>query len=284
MEGFHMTKLNLFQKQTEQKLIAKIVEQIEDYQDILCNQDDSLIDFYLNILIDKIQKARLNLFRDSSSGKDFYNRSQVEIFHMVHVKNLPSIIEHDLLSHNLAHKTLDFKVKDISNQNVNSRREEFHDYVPFYFNPRNAMLYSTQSRFSDNIIILGFELKQFFKYFLKKYYTIGDFGFSNGNIARNDTDTTGNIKQLCNNDFLNFSDVFQTSWYGNEEIKSKMMSEILVYEKVPFDFCTSIYIQTPEILEQVNIILNDKNKHYPDCWYGKANSRLSYFFNVKLVD
>lgn len=282
MEGFHMTKLNLFQKQKEQELIAKVVEQIEDYQDILCNQDDSLIDFYLNILIDKIQKARFNLFRYSSSGKDFYNRSQVEIFHMVHVKNLPSIIEHGLLSHNLAHKTLDFEVKDISNQDVNSRREKVHDFVPFYFNPRNAMLYSTQSRFSDNIIILGFELKKFFKYLLN--YRTGRFDFSNGNVARNDTYCTQSIKQLCNNDFLNFSDVFQTSWYGNEEIKSKMMSEILVYEKVPFDLCTSIYIQTPEIAEQVNIILNDKNKHYPDCWYGEADSRWSYFFNVKLVD
>lgn len=237
------------------------------------------MDNYLNILIDKIDKARLNLFKDNP--RDFYTRSQVEIFHMVHVKNLPSIIEHDLLSHNLAHKTLDFKVEDISNQDVNSRREQFHDYVPFYFNPRNAMLYSTQSRFSDNIIILGFELKKFFKYFLEKYATgDGNFKFSNGNLARDVTDVTENIKQVCDDNFLDFSDVFQISWYENEEIKSKMMSEILVFEKVPFDLCTSIYIQTPDIFEQVYKIFNNKkNKHCPQLWCGSVNSRWSYFFD-----
>lgn len=81
------------------------------------------------------------------------------IFHMTHIENLQSIFEHGLLPHNNL-----YKKQDISNIEVNCRRRRLdpiykrslHDYVPFYFNPRNAMLYSVQSKYKDEIVILKF--------------------------------------------------------------------------------------------------------------------------------
>jgi len=81
------------------------------------------------------------------------------IDHMIHIDNLDTILQYGLFSHNNPYKKI-----DISNKEVNSKRikiepiyhKSIHNYVPFYFNPRNAMLYRNQQVFGENIIILGF--------------------------------------------------------------------------------------------------------------------------------
>ena len=79
--------------------------------------------------------------------------------HMTHIDNLAGILANGLLAHNNDHQQV-----DISNQAVNSRRSKpepvynksIHDYVPFYFNSKNAMLYRNQKHFTHGLIILGF--------------------------------------------------------------------------------------------------------------------------------
>ena len=68
---------------------------------------------------------------------------------MTHINNLDSIIRNGLYPHNNT-----YKKTDISNVDVNDRRvrlepiyhKQIHSYVPFYFNPRNAMLYRNQKK------------------------------------------------------------------------------------------------------------------------------------------
>lgn len=82
------------------------------------------------------------------------------IDHMTHIDNLKGILDNGLMAHNNP-----YKIKDISNLEVNDRRSKLdpvnhkpiHDYVPFYFNPRNAMLYRNQIKYGEAIIILGFD-------------------------------------------------------------------------------------------------------------------------------
>jgi hypothetical protein len=79
--------------------------------------------------------------------------------HMTHIDNLDTIFRYGLQAHNNP-----YKKQDISNKEVNSRREyreyiygrKIHEYVPFYFNPRNAMMY--KNRYED-IIVLAFDKK-----------------------------------------------------------------------------------------------------------------------------
>lgn len=268
----------------EKQVIDKVSKEIMNYQYILCNQDEFLVDWMIKELIEQVNQYRRNIV-----GRDFYERSQACIFYMLHVKNLPSIVEHGLLSHNKAYQLSDFKAEDISNQSVNNRRsvqdpffkKSLHDYVPFYWNPRNAMLYSTQNRFSDNIIILGFEIEKFFRYLIKEKF----FLFTNKNAACDNVRFIPPFLKLLLDITIgiNLKSVFSASWLYNDDVKQKMMAEILVYESVPFNLVTEIYIQTPEILEQVKSIFQDKGVKQPLCFYGNASNRWSYFFNTKLV-
>jgi hypothetical protein len=66
---------------------------------------------------------------------------------MTHIANLAGILRHSLLAHKNP-----FQKVDTSNSQVNRRRavsEPFyvcpiHDYGPFYFNARNAMMYASR--------------------------------------------------------------------------------------------------------------------------------------------
>jgi len=71
------------------------------------------------------------------------------VYHMTHLENLESILQNELLSTN--EKTrLGIKHKNIANHGIQNRRAAMnvtcgprgtvHDYVPFYFCPREPML------------------------------------------------------------------------------------------------------------------------------------------------
>jgi len=68
------------------------------------------------------------------------------LYHMTDLNNLASVLKHGLLSHNEAHKR-GLVSRDISNEEVNHRRGRklingilLHDYVNFYFQPKNPVL------------------------------------------------------------------------------------------------------------------------------------------------
>ncbi|OIR24955.1 DarT ssDNA thymidine ADP-ribosyltransferase family protein [Bathymodiolus thermophilus thioautotrophic gill symbiont] len=165
------------------------------------------------------------------------------VFHMTHIDNLRTILKNGLLPHNNPYKKI-----DISNQSVNQKRNKIkavyennlHDYVPFYFNCRNAMLYKTQKEFGKNIIILLFK-----KDIMLENGTV----FTNKNAATKDVKFTNDIKDLLNNDFINWDDVNAKSWNndGNnldKHLKQTMMAEILLLNGVDSDRIHTICCQT----------------------------------------
>lgn len=146
------------------------------------------------------------------------------LMHITHVDNLETILQHGLLPHNNK-----YQKKDISNQTVNDRRDKqesvfkhkLHDYVPFYMNVKNPMLYQVQKEYGDSVVILS----------LTKSICLNEKTvFSYGNAATSDADFLGNMVDVQN---LNWDLIFSTQWSNNgivnTEIKSKMMSECLVY-------------------------------------------------------
>ena len=171
--------------------------------------------------------------------------------HMTHINNLEGILAQGLLAHNNP-----FQQVDISNQAVNKRRsvaepvynKKIHDYVPFYFNPRNAMLYKNKDQ---NIIILGFN---------KKIISTRGAVFTNGNASRSDTCFSSDKTFL---EQLNWDDVFSQSWcsYGDydQSLKSRMMSELLIPDNVSIDDLEVIFCKTEAIRQHINFtcVLND---------------------------
>ena len=175
---------------------------------------------------------------------------------MTHIDNLDSIFKYGLLAHNNPHKK-----KDISNQEVNERRNhkesiygrKVHDYVPFYFNPRNAMMYKNKNK---NIVILCFDKNLI--------YSSGAL-FTNKNASTNSVKYYNNINDLKE---INWDYVWSESWYNKEDsfnIKQSMMSEVLVYQNVSIKYLEAIICKdqsTKKYLKKkynsINIIVDDK--------------------------
>nr|WP_321311949.1 DarT ssDNA thymidine ADP-ribosyltransferase family protein [uncultured Campylobacter sp.] len=178
------------------------------------------------------------------------------IYHMTHIEHLPSILAHGLLPHNNP-----YKKHDISNKSANDKRERIepihnrsvHEYVPFYFNPRNAMLYVVQKEQGDNIVLL--EIK-------KEILLLNGVIFTNGNAAAQSLGFADDIDDLLNPSFINWDEVFATSWNDtNENVKNekkfKMMAEVLVPDMVPSAMIAGIVCQNPSVCEKVAKLLNN---------------------------
>ncbi|WP_346746316.1 DUF4433 domain-containing protein [uncultured Campylobacter sp.] len=164
-----------------------------------------------------------------------------EIFHMTDYNNLKNILLHGLQNHYNAYKKV-----DISNREVNDRREKvehiygrkIHDYVPFYFNPRNAMLY--KNRNNARVVILGLDVR------VIKDHRTGVL-ISDRNAAVNNARFSKYLPDLQNQNFINFNDVFSSRWCNNgiryDDIKQKMMAEILINDVVYSHYIRSIYVK-----------------------------------------
>jgi hypothetical protein len=175
------------------------------------------------------------------------------LMHITHIGNLSSILSLGLLPHNNKAQKV-----DISNGLVNARRvkkepihkHSIHDYVPFYFNARNAMLYQVQKEFGAEIIILLFR---------KDTLLSPKVIFSNGNAASKKAIFTSDLKEL---EAFNWNAIFSSNWSQNViselDLKSQMMSECLVYEKVPINKLHCIYYQNLELQQRILKICEDK--------------------------
>ena len=190
------------------------------------------------------------------------------INHMTHITNLDTILEHGLYAHSNP-----YKITDISNTEVNSRRsmsepvynKAIHDYVPFYFNARNAMLYRNQCHFGEDIIILGFKQN----IILKK-----NILFTNNNASSGSASFTNEASKLLDSDFIDWNIVFSSRWVhcGERDIATMqmMMAEVLIPKHVKSSKIQVIYCQSSSIKEKImhNFKLNgikvvvDTNKFF----------------------
>lgn len=178
------------------------------------------------------------------------------LMHITHTANLPGILSKGLLPHNNKAQKV-----DISNSLVNARRAKkepihkhsIHDYVPFYFNVRNAMLFQVQKEFGAEVIILSF---------YKEAIASPKAIFSNGNASTMASTFTPYIHELAS---FNWSEIFSSSWKVNGlvdlDLKSKMMSECLIYEKVAIDKLHCIYCQDIEVQQRIIKVCEDKKIH-----------------------
>jgi len=170
-------------------------------------------------MIDKMQPVKMNI--------DY-------LYHMTHISNLDSIFEYGLKSHGNKYVKI-----DISNKDVNKRREvnetiyrhKIHDYVPFYFNPRNAMMFV---RKEEDIVILAFDKNLFLKNRDKKVI------FTDRNASTEDVLFYKDLKDL---DKLNWEYIKAESWGGEKDIKQKMMAEVLIYKEVEIKYLQKIFVK-----------------------------------------
>lgn len=174
-------------------------------------------------------------------------KSNFRLFHMTHISNLNGIMIDGVLSHDRVKSHLDISNKDVNKiriKNENPHKISLHKYVPFYFNPRNAMLFSCQKSYGEDIVIIEVDRK-----IIANDYTL----FSEGNAARRDSKITTNKL-----DALNFQwDVINSlTWSDNiggvnEEVKSLMMSECLILNRIEIGNIIKIHCQNESTKSQV---------------------------------
>jgi len=180
----------------------------------------------------------------------FLDRVDFRLFHMTHIDNLMSILEHGIFSHNTAPNYL-----DISNPDVNSRRERadpihkksLHEYVPLYFNPRNAMLYEKQAEYRSDIVVLEVARRV-----CLSNYTL----FTERNAAAN-----GCRFAYCLSDVRKFDwpNIQCRNWikngFVNVDIKQLMMSECLVYGNIDNEDLAAIHTVNTSVSSRLQSML-----------------------------
>jgi hypothetical protein len=170
------------------------------------------------------------------------------LYHMTHIKNLTSILNHGLLGHGNSHQ-----VKDISDNQVNNRRSRvepiygkaIHSYVPFYFNPKNAMLYRRKDK-QKKIVILVFN---------KSLVLDNGAVFTDGNAASAGTSFYNNIKDLNK---LNWSCLNDRSWCNHVDGKRTRMAEVLVPNHVGMDRLEKIVCNSHKTYQKLKAICSDR--------------------------
>ena len=149
------------------------------------------------------------------------------LFHFTHVDHIQSIFRHGLLSHENAHKQ-GLVQHDISSTEVQHRRSQLsiggmpvHNYVPLYFNPRNAMLFRIAQDFTmKNIVIFRLPCE------LMKQRGVW---FTDGNAASTATMSFSNLNDLTK---LDWDCLRAGYWTDFEDGRRKRMAEILIPDKI----------------------------------------------------
>ena len=170
------------------------------------------------------------------------------IYHMSHIDNLEGILNYGLLPHKN-----EFTQQDISNSDVNNRRTKIepinkkaiHEYVPFYFNPTNAMLYALRD-IEDSVLILAIDRSLIYQ---------GESLFTDGNAASDATKFYTEFKYLHS---VDWECVRGTYWNDYSDGKRKKMAEVLIPNIVNNTFISKIYCNSYKSKNKIESVLNKK--------------------------
>ena len=219
----------VFTKEYDKKYNRFHIKFLSYYEDSLTKKKKKEVQKFISKKAKKAEKEK----KDNQNKIDCIRieRNIKYIYHMTHIKNLQNILKDGLLAHNNSSVTV-----RIDNKSVNERRnfkepiynKNVHNYVPFYFNPRNPMLYVQKDQ-QEKIIILLFNKKLIFK---------NNSLFTDGNASVRGTKFFNKLDDLTK---LNWGCLRSTFWNNYPDGKRLMMSEVLVYNKVKIKHLKKIY-------------------------------------------
>lgn len=211
---------------------------------------------------EKISPILLSIKLEIMNG----SKMNSKLYHMTHIDNLPEIMRKGLFSHNSVGDYV-----DISNAEVNIRRQAeepifhnpIHNYVPLYFNVRNAMLYRVQKDYRDRVIILEFD---------STVCLLKNVLFTYNNAASSSAVFYSCIKKFIDDD--NWDNINQRSWIDDYDAKQAMMSECLILDRIDQSLIKNIHCMNEKTLEEIDNILNETRNITVDTIY--YNSELFF--------
>lgn len=189
--------------------------------------------------------------------KGFY-----KLYHIASEKNLNGILTKGLYARNIMKKE-QFKFEDISDQDIQKRREErhLHDYASLYFNPRNAMLFKLEI-IKRNIVIVEFSTK-----FADKK-PASEILISNKNASTNGVKIVDLYE--ARDLLISKKQIFSKSWYdpnigcARKDLKQLMQSECLVKNFLSSRWITRIIVKDRSQKSRIQYFCNDVEKIHVD--------------------
>lgn len=175
------------------------------------------------------------------AGGDYYIGMISELYNIVPISNIQSILEYGLLSHN---RIRALPHEDISDKTVQARREnktipnigtKLHDYANLYICARNPMMYSRKDNI-NSICVLRID---------KAVLELDSVVISDRN-ASSDYCRYYNVQEGLK--FLDFDSIFADDWrhpgnpYAYYEHKSMKCAEILVPNLVQSGFINGAFV------------------------------------------
>ena len=202
-----------------------------------------------------------------NEGQDYH--LEIDLYHMTSINNLESILTRGLLSEYDIDK-LQLIPDHISNSEIVEKRmlkpvdgnSTLYHYALLYFQPRNAMLYQIIHDHSvkQKIIILRFS------------YDVSNGGFFTTRHALKASEFY-RLDAIKNKPLLtrNTSLIQKNSWNGDEEAKSEMMAEALIFQKLGSECLREIYYFDQNLLGKIRAILAQRT-------YVKISHDMEMFF------
>lgn len=201
---------------------------------------------------------------------------------MLHYTNLENILIHGLLSHNAAYNkkliTRDISMSEVQdrrekkNINVNGKSMNVHDFVSFYFQPRNPMLYRRKD-IQDELIMIFVNADILKTNITESKYAI----FTDGNAGSASTKFYGGLKKM---ELIDFELLKSGSWnHDDKEVKKenkrKMCSEVLVYPSIIAPEIEKIICPNKKMYDYVLDIIK---KHGDNAKHIEVEIDTNYYF------
>lgn len=203
------------------------------------------------------------------------------VYHMTHLENLESILQNELLSTN--EKTrLGIKHKNIANHGIQNRRAAMnvtcgpmgtvHDYVPFYFSPREPMLLRLlNSKNLDQQLIIYLAVKIDV---VEREDVVLTSASANTNIPPTFYCSPENLSGL------NWNLIDCNKWGFSDDDRHAKMAEMLIHEKVEVSEIGFIVVWNEKYKKIVENLLTKANYQIEikyEGYYLAARRKWHYF-------
>jgi hypothetical protein len=197
-----------------------------------------------------------------------------ELYYITHINNVPSILKHGVLSHELIEEQ-GVPFTPIYNAEIVAKRHDIQapdgrslwSFANLYFQPRNPMLYRVvffgESTDATNIAVLGVQVNILNKSDI--YISTGNAASSFSVIlsAREGKKAISQIKKNIDKEY----------WTDEEGSKRKIMAECLVPGMIPPQFIHTIYVASRGVAEELKTMLPQSDLEIvpePDTFFQPA--------------
>ncbi len=187
-----------------------------------------------------------------------------ELYYIVHLENLCSVLQNGIYSHQEAEKKFPER-KRIENEQVYKRRQQkgLSKYANLYINPRNPMLYRIYKGLGWKVVVVGIDASVIDEM---------DALISIGNAARKDAGIYESskvhlkklLKDIRNIEYWDNIPNYHVKNYLQQNVNNGdiayssqvlIMSEVLIPNRVPKKYIRSVYVPSEGVKKEVERIL-----------------------------